>query len=91
MINILYLVLLGLIALEAPANLLDAFKKIGDSLSNSKTNIQNGIDANYKAFEKKVKDEPDRAKPIMAKAKAATAVADELNGYIESLKKNTDR
>jgi len=87
MINILYLVLLGLIALEAPANLLDAFKKIGDSLSNSKTNIQNGIDANYTAFEKKVKDEPDRAKPIMAKAKAATAVADELNNYIESLKK----
>jgi len=87
MINILYLVLLGLIALEAPANLLDAFKKIGDSLSNSKTNIQNGIDANYAAFEKKVKEEPDRAKPIMAKAKAATAVADELNNYIESLKK----
>jgi len=87
MINILYLVLLGLIALEAPANLLDAFKKIGDSLSNSKTNIQNGIDANYTAFDKKVKEEPERAKPILAKAKAATAVADELNSYIESLKK----
>jgi len=87
MINILYLVLLGLIALEAPANLLDAFKKIGDSLTNSKTNVQNGIDANYTAFEKKVKDEPERAKPILAKAKAATAVADELNNYIEGLKK----
>lgn len=87
MINILYLVLLGLIALEAPANLLDAFKKIGDSLSNSKTNVQNGIDANYTAFDKKVKDEPERAKPILAKAKAATAVADELNAYIEGLKK----
>ncbi|WP_448701127.1 gliding motility protein GldM [Mucilaginibacter sp. AW1-3] len=86
MINILYLVLLGLIALEAPANLLDAFKKIGDSLSNSKKNVQNGIDANYTAFEKKVKDEPERAKPILAKAEAATAVANELNNYIEDLK-----
>ncbi|OCX51021.1 gliding motility protein GldM [Mucilaginibacter sp. PPCGB 2223] len=87
MINILYLVLLGLIALEAPANLLDAFKKIGDSLTNSKTNVQNGIDANYTAFEKKVKEEPERAKPILDKAKKATAIADELNNYIEGLKK----
>jgi len=86
MINILYLVLLGLIALEAPANLLDAFKKIGDSLSTSKTNIQAGIDQNYKAFDQKIKESPERAKPILAKAQEATAVAEELNTYVEGLK-----
>ncbi len=86
MINILYLVLLGLIALEAPANLLDAFKKIGDSLYNSKTNVQNGIDANYKSFEQKVKEEPGRATKIMEQAKKASAVADELNKQVEDLK-----
>jgi gliding motility-associated protein GldM len=85
MINILYLVLLGLIALEAPANLLDAFKKIGDSLSLSKSNIQTGIDGNYTAFEKKVKEEPGRATKIMSDAKAASAIANALNKYVDSL------
>jgi len=87
MINILYLVLLGLIALEAPANLLDAFKKIGDSLTTSKNNIQAGINQNYTAFQQKVKESPERAKPILAQAEKATAVAEQLNTYVEDLKK----
>jgi len=86
MINILYLVLLGLIALEAPANLLDAFKKIGDSLKNSTDNVQTGITTNYAAFEKKVKEEPGRAQPIMDRAQKASALADNLNKYIQGLK-----
>jgi len=86
MINILYLVLLGLIALEAPANLLDAFKKIGDSLANSKTNAQKGIDDNYNAFNQKLKDEPKRAKPIYDTAQLATKSANELDVYVEGLK-----
>ncbi len=70
MIGILYLVLLGLIALEVPENLLDAFKNIGDSLHASKTNVQTGIDNTFASFEKtKLKDEPERAKvPIYDKA-----------------------
>jgi gliding motility-associated protein GldM len=88
MINILYLVLLGLIALNVPDNLLDAFKKIGDSLSTSNTNVQTGINNTFDAFEKtKLKEQPDRAKPIYDKAKSASKVADDLNTYIESLKK----
>jgi hypothetical protein len=44
MIGILYLVLLGLIALNVPDSLLDAFKNISDSLALSKQNVQTGID-----------------------------------------------
>ena len=40
LIGILYLVLLGLIALEVPENLLDSFKNISDSLNASKKNVQ---------------------------------------------------
>ena len=87
MINILYLVLLGLIALDAPANLLDAFKKIGDSLSISTANIQGGIDENYKAFQSHLKDEPTKAQPLYDKAKKASALVADLNSYIEDLKK----
>lgn len=88
MIGILYLVLLGLIALDVPDSLLDAFKNISDSLSASKTNVQTGIDNTYKAFEKtKLVEQPERAKPIYAKAKEASRLANDLNSYVESLKK----
>ncbi|HJP64216.1 MAG TPA: gliding motility protein GldM [Mucilaginibacter sp.] len=87
MIGILYLVLLGLIALEVPENLLDAFKNIGDSLTASKTNVKTGIDNSFSAFEKtKLKDEPERAKIPYEKALKAKQLTEELDNYIEGLK-----
>src|ERR1700755_1251146 len=87
MMGILYLVLLGLIALDVPDSLLDAFKNISDSLNASKTNVQTGIDNTFKAFEKtKLVEQPERAKPIFEKAQKAKKLADDLNAYVESLK-----
>ncbi|MFD1258727.1 gliding motility protein GldM [Mucilaginibacter terrae] len=88
MIGILYLVLLGLVALNVPDSLLDAFKNISDNISVSKSNVQSGIDNTFDAFEKtKLKEQPERAKPIYDKAKTASSVANELNNYVEELKK----
>jgi gliding motility-associated protein GldM len=88
MMGILYLVLLGLIALDVPESLMDAFKNISDSLTASKTNVQTGIDNTFTAFEKtKLKEQPERAKPIYDRAQKAKKLADDLNGYVESLKK----
>src|ERR1700760_4733273 len=88
MIGILYLVLLGLIALEVPENLLDSFKNIGDSLTASKKNVQVGIDNSFTAFEKtKLVEQKERATPIYEKAKKAKELANSLDAYIESLKK----
>jgi len=87
MIGILYLVLLGLIALNVPDSLLNAFKNISDSLNASKNNVQSGINNTYEAFQQKIKEQPDRAKPIEAKAKQASAVVKDLDDYVESLKK----
>lgn len=87
MMGILYLVLLGLIALEVPENLLDAFKNISDSLTASKANVQVGIDNTFSAFEKtKLKEQPDRAKPIYDRARQASKLTNDLNNYVESLK-----
>lgn len=87
MIGILYLVLLGLIALEVPENLLDAFKNISDSLNSSKKNVQVGIDNTFTAFEKtKLVEQAERAKPIYAKAQKAKQLANDLDTYIENLK-----
>ena len=87
MIGILYLVLLGLIALEVPENLLDAFKNISNSLDSSKKNVQVGIDNTFTAFEKtKLVEQKERAQPIYEKAQKAKKLADDLDTYIEGLK-----
>jgi hypothetical protein len=72
MIGILYLVLLGLIALDVPENLLDSFKTISDSLNASKTNVNTGINNSMAAFEKtKLIQEPERARIPYANAQKA--------------------
>ncbi|WP_316846149.1 gliding motility protein GldM [Pedobacter psychrodurus] len=88
MINIMYLVLLAMLALNVSDTILDAFKNINDSLDTSKNNVNTSINQLFSAFENsKLKEEPARAQPIYEKAQKAKATADELNNYIESIKK----
>jgi len=87
MINILYLVLLGLIALNVPDNLLDAFKKIADSLDTSSKNVTKDVNDNFSAFEAStLKDQHDRALPIYNRAKAARDIANKLNDDVQALR-----
>jgi gliding motility-associated protein GldM len=89
MINILYLVLLGLIALNVPDNLLDAFKKITDSLTNSSKNVQSGITTTFTTFEKtSLKEQHERALPWYNKAVQAREYADKLNDDVEKIKQD---
>jgi gliding motility-associated protein GldM len=88
MIGILYLVLLGLIALDVPESLLDAFKNIRDSLTASTTNVQGGVDQSMRIFAAtKLVQQHERAQPIYDKALKAKAMADDLNQDIEKIKK----
>ncbi|WP_183563232.1 gliding motility protein GldM [Mucilaginibacter sp. SP1R1] len=87
MIGILYLVLLGLIALNVPDSLLDAFKNITTSLDQSRTNVTTSLQSTYSAFEAtKLKEQPEKAQRLEAQAKDASKTANDLNGYIEELK-----
>ncbi|WP_439694641.1 gliding motility protein GldM [Mucilaginibacter sp. AW1-7] len=85
MIGILYLVLLGLIALNVPENLLDAFKNITKSLDASTKNVNSSLQQTYNSFETKIKAQPDKAKYLNA-AKEASKMTDDLNKYIDDLK-----
>ncbi len=88
MIGILYLVLLGLVALNISDSILEAFKNLTDSLNASTQNVQIGVDATYASFEAtKLKNEPERARPIYDKAKKASSYTSELNAYVEELQK----
>lgn len=87
MIGILYLVLLGLIALNVPDSLLDAFKNFSDSLDQSRSNVSTSIQSTFSAFEQtKLKEQPDRARPIYDKAKQASSTALELSKYVDQLR-----
>ncbi|NQX43553.1 gliding motility-associated protein GldM [Pedobacter steynii] len=87
MINIMYLVLLAMLALNVSDTILNAFKNINDSLVTSKTNVNLSIEQLFAAFQNtKLKDEPARAQPIWESANKAKAYADELSNYIQKLK-----
>ncbi|MCQ6961597.1 gliding motility protein GldM [Mucilaginibacter aquariorum] len=87
MIGILYLVLLGLIALNVPDSLLDSFRNITKSLDASRRNVTTSLETTYSAFEAtKLKEQPEKAGQLLAKAKEATKIAGELNSYVEELK-----
>ncbi|GGH09211.1 gliding motility protein GldM [Sphingobacterium alkalisoli] len=79
MISILYLVLLGLVALNVSDSILDAFKNLGNSLNTSTQNTQAGIDNMFLSFrETKMKENPERAQPLLTKAEQAQAVVGKL-------------
>jgi gliding motility-associated protein GldM len=87
MINIMYLVLLAMLALNVSDTILNAFKNINDSLDASKTNVSASLDQLFTAFQNtELKNKPERAKPLWDKANQAKTYADELDAMIIKLK-----
>ena len=88
MINIMYLVLLAMLALNVSDTILNAFKNINDSLMASRTNVETSVNQLMNSFvNTKLKDEPVRAKPIYEKAQQAQKIAGNLDTYIQNLKR----
>src|SRR5690606_22434463 len=86
MMGILYLVLLGLVALNVSDSVLDAFRNLATSLHTSTQNTQEGIDNMFNTFKAtKLKDEPERARPILDRAEKASQLANQLSVHIDSL------
>jgi gliding motility-associated protein GldM len=86
-LSILYLVLLGMIALNVSTAILDAFRNLTNSLGTSANIVQNNIDNTFASFEaSKLKSEPDRARPIYERAKKAAGYSNDLDGYLTQLK-----
>jgi gliding motility-associated protein GldM len=89
MINIMYLVLTAILALNVSAEVIEAFKTVDKSLQNSSTNIKASNEVLYKSLTEKM-TKPESAKqaaewqPLAQKAKQYSA---DLDTYIEGLKK----
>lgn len=88
MINIMYLVLTALLALNVSSEILNAFKTVDRSLATaSGIAEQKNVDI-FKSFQKKIEDPKtkEKAEIWLPKAQKAKALADDAYNYIESLK-----
>jgi gliding motility-associated protein GldM len=88
MINMMYLVLTAMLALNVSAEILNAFRTVNQSLANANQIIELKNQGLFSSFERKVADPKtaEKAKIWQAKALQARDYADNTYKYIESLK-----
>ncbi len=87
MINLMYLVLTALLALNVSSEILNAFKTVNNSLNNATANIEGKNIQMFNSFEDMKKDEARRAQAEawQTKANQAKQLADGMNTYIVNL------
>src|SRR6476469_5725587 len=88
MINMMYLVLTALLALNVSAEILNAFKTVNNSIKNASGVIDTKNKSSFASFDELVKDDKTKEKalkwqPVALKAKT---LSDDLDGYINGLK-----
>ena len=88
MINIMYLVLTAILALNVSAEVIEAFKTVDKSLQGSSTNLTTANAILYKSLDDKLKDDKFKAQAAIWQPKAVLAkqYSDEVIKYIEDLK-----
>ena len=90
MINLMYLVLTALLALNVSSEILNAFKVVDISLQNSSNNLAAANSTLYKSLSEKLADPKtaDKAKIWQPKADQAKKLSDDMTNYLEGLKKD---
>jgi gliding motility-associated protein GldM len=87
MMGILYLVLLGLVALSIPDSFLDALRNVTISLDKSTQNVDKGLKDAYSTFEAtKLKEQHDKAEQLLKKARNASSTAQSLIDQVQQLR-----
>jgi gliding motility-associated protein GldM len=89
MINLMYLVLTAMLALNVSAEVIEAFKTVDNSLQASNVNIENSNKTLFSSLQAKLSDpNSDKAKVQKYKelSEQAKKASDDLYNYIETLK-----
>ncbi len=88
MINLMYLVLTALLALNVSAEIINAFKVVDNSLTSTNKVVNASTQTIMASFQEKLADpaSADKAKIWMPKAEKAVQISKELNQYIDGLK-----
>jgi gliding motility-associated protein GldM len=90
MINIMYLVLTALLALNVSAEILNAFTTVNNSLISTNQTINKSTETIVSSLQEKMSDPASKAKAEewYPKAQSAVALTKDMNLYIENLKKD---
>ncbi|MBS1627516.1 MAG: gliding motility protein GldM [Bacteroidetes bacterium] len=88
MINMMYLVLTALLALNVSSQILEAFKTVDNSLNTATGTIEKKNEEIFKSFEAKLKDPANRVKAEewQPRALQAKKLADDMISYLDALK-----
>ncbi|MEZ5001848.1 MAG: gliding motility protein GldM [Chitinophagales bacterium] len=87
MINVMYIVLLALLALQIPKEVTQAFIKINDGIETSNVTIDGINNATLEGLKEKGKKDEDAAKYALLAEEVRIKVAD-LNKFIDGIKNN---
>lgn len=87
MINMMYLVLTALLALNVSQEVLNAFKLVNDGLQTSNGALKDKNGGIYNAFEKQLSDDKAKAQAYYDKAQTAKALSADLVKLLEQYKK----
>ncbi|MBA3649282.1 MAG: hypothetical protein H0W62_12160 [Chitinophagales bacterium] len=87
MINLMYLVLTALLALNVSAEILHAFHVVNSGLDVSSAAIGSKNEKTFDAFQKQMETDPSRTKPFLDKANQVKLMSNSLYDSIEDLKR----
>ena len=94
MINLMYIVLLAMLALNISTEVLDGFSIVEDSLNRTTGNATQENISLYRDFEMQMKQNPEKVKAWFEKATAVKQMSDSLFDFAQQLKvaivKNAD-
>ena len=86
MINMMYLVLTALLALNVSKEILDSFVTINNGLETTKLSLKDKVDAQYKTFEDYAKEKPEKYGAAWTEAQGIQKTGRELIAYIDTIK-----
>jgi gliding motility-associated protein GldM len=86
MINLLYIVLTAMLALNVSAEILNAFKTVNESIQHSNLSIDQKNAIIYEQFAKQMQQDPGKVGPLKAQAEQVKTQTSAVNAYIDSLK-----
>ena len=86
MINMMYLVLTALLALNISKDMLKAFAKVNNSLKSNLSNINDQSDVLYSKFSDAAEYAPLKVGPQFEVADSVKNIADEFRAYVQGIK-----
>ncbi len=86
MINLMYIVLLAMLALNVSADVLKGISLVNESLTNSTNNSTSQNASIYAALEEAMKQNPEKTREWYNKAQTVKHISDSLYGFAEKLK-----